>query len=149
MDLMRNRVDSFRNLGDCLVNDRLETTLRENIDEHRQSERIPKQSVFGVDHSAPGDCVALDDGHELVDDHVDDRYEQFGVFQFVRIQSFHQLLARVHRDVFSEGDWTQSVEGSWIEFQGALILKLGQDVLLNLRNRAFGVDEMVVIDFFQ
>ena len=71
------------------------------------------------------------------------------MFQLVAVEPLDQLLPAVHDELLGERQRPQPLERARVQLQRALILELLEDVGLHLRDRALGVDEVVVIQLPQ
>src|SRR5688500_4563200 len=93
--------------------------------------------------------MADDDRDNLFLDERCDLGEQLAVLEFVRVETPHKFLPRADDDFARNGNSAQPIDGARIEFQGALILELLENVLLHLLDRSLRVDEVIVEDFLE
>ena len=71
------------------------------------------------------------------------------MLQLVAVEPLDQLLPAVHDELFGERHVPQPLERARVQLQGALVLELLEDVGLDLGDRAFRVDEVIVIELPQ
>ena len=71
------------------------------------------------------------------------------MFQLVAVEPLDQLLPAVDDELLGQRQRAQPLERARVQLQRALILELLEDVRLHLGDRAFGVDEVVVIELTQ
>ena len=74
------------------------TSFREDINQHRQRLVFFPERIFRVDDGMTRDRVAHNDRHRFVVHEVDDLVKQFAVFNFVFVQSGHQISPSVADD---------------------------------------------------
>ena len=97
----------------------------------------------------PGNRVPHDDRHHLLLDELHHGLQQLRALHLVAIQAAHQILPGVPDDLAGQRQLAEQVEGARIEFEGALVLQLADDVLLHQLQRRLRVDEVVVEDLLQ
>ena len=131
-DLAAGRVGLFRNVDPVEVHDGMIAALGENIDEHGKRQRVVEKGILAVDEGEPGNGMALDDRHHLLLDERHHPLEQPRMLELVRIEAFHQFLPGVHDNFTGQRQAAQPVERAGIELKRALILELGEDVVLDL-----------------
>src|SRR5687768_12923872 len=93
--------------------------------------------------------MADDNWDNLFLDERCDLGEQLAVLEFIRVEAPHKFLPRTDDDFARNGNSAQPIDGSRIEFQGALIFEFLQNVLLHLFNRSLRVDEVIVENFLE
>src|SRR5688572_6778116 len=85
-DLAGPQVDALGNLQDLLVDDRVVAPLGEDVDEHRNGERLVQDGVFRVHMRPARQRMPCDDRHELVGDERDDVPEQLWLFELIAVE---------------------------------------------------------------
>ena len=123
--------------------------LGKDVDEHGQRLRFVENRVLAVDVRVAGKRMPRDDRHHLLVDERDDPLEELGFAQLVAVEALDQFLAGVDDDLAGERQGAQAVEGAWVELERALILEFPDNVLLDLGERALGVDQVVVEDILE
>ena len=132
-----------------LVDHGVEAALGEDVDEHRDGQRVVEDGGLDVDVRLAGDGVGLDDRQELVLDQLDDLTEDLGVALGVVIETADEILTGVLDDLRGQRNRRDEVIRLFGQFEGALILELLDDAGLDFRQRTLRVDEVVVEDVAQ
>ena len=82
-----------------LVDHSVEATLGEDIDEHRDRERVVEDQGLDIDVGLAGDGVSLDDRQELILNQLDDLTEALGVALGVVVQAADEILTGMLDDL--------------------------------------------------
>src|SRR5262245_43351694 len=96
-----------------------------------------------------GYCMRADDRNHFFFDQLHDPLEERPMFRCVALQPLDELLPCVECQLAGDGDVPNAVEDLWAELQGALIGELVQNVLLDLVQVTFGIDEMKMEELLQ
>src|SRR5687768_15839917 len=117
LDLAGRQIDPLRDFPNVLVDDRMIAALGEQIDQHRDCQRLVEDRVLRVHVRASRQGVPGDDRHELAADDLHNLRQKLAVFQLVAIQPFHQLLPAMDDDLFGKGQDSQPLERSRVQLQ--------------------------------
>jgi hypothetical protein len=71
------------------------------------------------------------------------------MLDFVAIQAANQILTGVADDFAGDRESAEEIVGAGVEFEGALVFELANDVFLDQFEGRLGVDEVVVEDFLE
>ena len=88
--------------------------------------------------------MALHNRQNFFCDETNDLAKKFRLAEFVAIEPLHQFLPGVDDNFIGHGHMPQAVHRARVEFKGALVVELLQDVLLDLVQRAVRVDEVIM-----
>src|SRR4051812_23678170 len=89
-------VEFVRYFDPVNVDNRVVTTLRKNVDQHGERERVIEYRIFRIDMRDAGDRVTENDRYDLFFDERGDLGEQRAVLEFVAVEPAHHLLASVN-----------------------------------------------------
>ena len=135
MDLAGREVDSFGDFADVLVDDGVEATLGEDVDQHRDRQGLVEDRVFGIHMGSARERVARNDRNEFCANESHHAREQLGVFQFVAVKPPHEFLPSMQRDLVRQRQGSQPLKRERVELQRTLILQLFENVLFDLLDR--------------
>jgi hypothetical protein len=149
LDLAGLEVEVVGDFDVVEVDGGVEAAFGEDVNEDGEGNGVVKELVFRIDVGATGDGVADDDGHHLSLDEIDNGLHDFRMFDLVAIQAANQILTGVADDFAGNRESAEEVVGAGVEFEGALVFELANDVFLDQFEGRLGVDEVVVEDFFE
>jgi hypothetical protein len=137
-------IEMFGYLDPVEINGRMVSSLRHHIDQHREGQRIIERRILGVDQGIPGNRVPAHNGKNLRPDECDNIRKSFLVLHLIPVESFDEVLPGVNNYLSGNRHLAQPVHRPRIKFECTLVFQLPQYVLLDLVERAAGVDEVVV-----
>ena len=81
----RVQIQSLRDVVAANVDCRVKSTLRKNVDQHRQRQVFFPQRIFGIDAGVSGNRMTHDDRHHFQFNVIDDLVKQLRMFNFIFI----------------------------------------------------------------